>query len=62
MFKNYQEAVDWCGPTIIGEEEVLGEVSGWLQREYVLKPTHHYDSREDNGGEGALGAHNSLDT
>ena len=59
MFKKDGELVDWCAPRTLWGEEGLGEVSGWLQREYAPKPTHQCDSREDPVGEGAQGAHNS---
>ena len=52
MFDTYEEGFDQCGKRIIGEEEVLGEVSVWVQKEYVLKSNHHRDSTEDPGGEG----------
>ena len=30
MFEKVEELVDWCGASNIVEEEVLGEVSGWV--------------------------------
>ena len=30
IFEAVKEVVDWCGPRSLWEEEVLGEVSGWL--------------------------------
>ena len=51
MFKKDEEGVDWFGASNIGEEEVLGEVSGWVLKYSVLLSTHQRDSIEDTVGE-----------
>ena len=57
MFEKDEEGVDWCGARNLREEEVIGEVSGWVQKESVLESTHHRYSREDPRGEGTSGFH-----
>ena len=32
MFEKEEEVVDWCGASNLGEEDVIGEVSGWVQK------------------------------
>ena len=32
MFKKDEEGVDWCGAMSLREEEVIGEVSGQVQK------------------------------
>ena len=51
MLEKNEEGVDWCGSNNLGEEQVLGEVSEWVQKESVLESTHRCDSIENYGGE-----------
>ena len=32
MFEKYQELVEWFGASNIVEEEVIGQVSGWVRK------------------------------
>ena len=46
MFDKDEEGVDWCGASSLGEEEVIGEVSGWVRKESVFESTHHHVNRK----------------
>ena len=52
VFKKDEEGVDWYGLRNILEEEVIVEVSGWVQKGYEIESTHHHYSRENPGGGG----------
>ena len=45
IFKKDEGGVYWCGPRSIWEEEVIGEVLGWVRKVSDLISAHHSDSR-----------------
>ena len=59
MFDKDEGVFDWCGARNLREEEVIGEVSVWVQKESVLESNHHCDSIEYPGGKGTRGCHES---